>query len=136
MTCPICSAQHEEILWQNQNLRIIVVHEDENTPAFCRVIWQAHRAEMTDLSESERTQLMNAVYQTESAMRQVLRPNKINLASLGNVVPHLHWHVIARFDDDAYFPAPIWAAKKRENTHTLPENWSESVRAILAQQLS
>lgn len=136
MDCPICQAQNEEILWQNDVLRIIVVHEDPNTPAFCRVIWQAHQAEMTDLSEAERAQLMNAVYHTEAAMRQVLQPKKINLASLGNVVPHLHWHIIARFDNDAYFPAPIWAAAKRENTLTLPENWADKVKNILLQNLT
>lgn len=135
MNCPICQAQNEEILWQNEDLRIIVVNEDANVPAFCRVIWQSHQAEMTDLNETQRAVLMNAVYHTESAMREVLRPTKINLASLGNMVPHLHWHVIARFDCDAYFPAPIWANAQRENTLRLPENWTEQVKNILAQKL-
>jgi diadenosine tetraphosphate (Ap4A) HIT family hydrolase len=43
----------------------------------------------------------------------VAQPDKINLACLGNVVPHLHWHVIPRWRDDSHFPAPIWAAAKR-----------------------
>ena len=61
---------------------------------------------------------MEMVYQVEAAMRQVFRPAKINLASLGNVVPHLHWHVIARFENDADFcPAPIWAAPVREQRY-------------------
>ena len=42
-------------------------------------------------------------------MRQVLNPTKINLASLGNMTPHLHWHVIPRFADDVNFPNPVWA---------------------------
>ena len=46
-------------------------------------------------------------------MRSVLRPTKVNLAALGNMVPHLHWHVIARFDWDARWPAPVWAAPQR-----------------------
>jgi diadenosine tetraphosphate (Ap4A) HIT family hydrolase len=49
-------------------------------------------------------------------MREHLRPEKINLASLGNQVPHLHWHVIARFSDDAHFPGPIWASPQRKGT--------------------
>ncbi|MCD8514932.1 MAG: HIT domain-containing protein, partial [Burkholderiaceae bacterium] len=40
-------------------------------------------------------------------------PTKVNLASLGNVVPHLHWHVMARYDWDSRFPAPIWAPAQR-----------------------
>ena len=121
MDCPICAAQNEEILLQTPNLRVIAVHNEANAPAFCRVIWQHHVAEMTDLQPAERAELMDVVYKVEAAMRQVLQPEKINLASFGNVVPHLHWHVIARFQDDACFPAPIWAAAMREATFRLPE---------------
>ena len=131
MDCPICVAQNEEILLQTPNLRVIAVHNEANAPAFCRVIWQHHVAEMTDLQPAERAELMDVVYKVEAAMRQVLQPEKINLASLGNVVPHLHWHVIARFQDDACFPAPIWAAATREATFRLPENWPSQVKRML-----
>ena len=131
MDCPICAAQNEEILLQTPNLRVIAVHNEANAPAFCRVIWQHHVAEMTDLQPAERAELMDVVYKVDAAMRQVLQPEKINLASLGNVVPHLHWHVIARFQDDACFPAPIWAAAMREATFRLPENWSSQVKRML-----
>ncbi len=129
--CPICSARDEEILWQNDKLRVIAVHNEANAPAFCRVIWRAHAAEMTDLNADERDEIMQAVYRVEAAMRQVFRPAKINLASLGNMVPHLHWHVIARFDNDANFPAPIWAAAQREAAMQLPDNWPQQIRALL-----
>ena len=130
-TCPICMAQNEEILWKNDKLRVIAVHNENNAPAFCRVIWQQHVAEMTDLSASERDEIMQVVYRVEAAMRQVFRPAKINLASLGNVVPHLHWHVIARFDNDANFPAPVWAAAQREATMDLPQDWPQQIRSLL-----
>ncbi|UOO82745.1 HIT domain-containing protein [Uruburuella testudinis] len=129
--CPICQAQNEEILWQNDRLRVIAVHNEAQAPAFCRVIWQAHVAEMTDLAAAERDEIMQAVYRVEAAMRQVFHPAKINLASLGNVVPHLHWHVIARFDDDAHFPAPIWAPAQRQAAMMLPENWPQQIKQIL-----
>jgi diadenosine tetraphosphate (Ap4A) HIT family hydrolase len=57
---------------------------------------------------------MDAVTEIERVLRSLLAPTKVNLAALGNVVPHLHWHVIARFSDDSHFPAPIWAAARRE----------------------
>lgn len=129
--CPICCAQGEDILLQTDRLRVIAVHDEANAPAFCRVIWQRHTAEMTDLSAAERAELMETVYRVEAAMREVLHPAKINLASLGNVVPHLHWHVIARFADDACFPAPIWASPVRQAAFRLPENWQEKVKQIL-----
>lgn len=136
MSCPLCHAENEHILWQTEHYRIIAVHESPLVPAFCRVIWQAHQAEMTDLSAPERMQLMNAVWITEAALRTVLNPAKINLASLGNVVPHLHWHVVARFHEDAHFPAPIWAAPQRQHTPTLPENWLKQVQDYLHTHLT
>lgn len=131
MKCALCLAMDEHILLENEHLRVIAVHDDVNAPAFCRVIWRQHVAEMTDLSGDERSELMEMVYRVEAAMREVLQPTKINLASLGNVVPHLHWHVIARFAHDACFPAPIWADVVRESAVRLPENWTQQVQQVL-----
>jgi diadenosine tetraphosphate (Ap4A) HIT family hydrolase len=80
------------------------------------VVIERHVKEMTDLAPPERARLMNAVFATEAALRDVLRPRKINLASLGNAVPHLHWHVIPRYGDDPHFPQPVWAKPARERT--------------------
>lgn len=131
MTCPLCAPAGEDVLLQTANLRVIAVHNEANAPAFCRVIWQHHVAEMTDLQPAERQELMDAVYRVEAAMRQVFKPAKINLASLGNVVPHLHWHVIARFGNDANFPAPVWAPAVRESQAVLPQNWPQQIKALL-----
>lgn len=132
MDCPICRAENENILMQTPNLRVIAVHDEAGSPAFCRVIWREHIAEMTDLPPESRHEIMEAVYRVEAAMRRVLQPAKMNLASLGNVVPHLHWHIIARFENDANFPAPIWAAAARRHEMTLPEDWTAQVKALLA----
>jgi diadenosine tetraphosphate (Ap4A) HIT family hydrolase len=56
---------------------------------------------------------MASVLIVERVLREQLAPDKVNLASLGNVVPHLHWHVIARFEADSHFPQPIWGAAQR-----------------------
>jgi len=56
---------------------------------------------------------MDVVLATERALRRVVQPDKINLASFGNVVPHLHWHVIPRWRDDSRFPESIWGAAQR-----------------------
>jgi diadenosine tetraphosphate (Ap4A) HIT family hydrolase len=78
------------------------------------VICNAHAREMTDLAPADRTRLMETVFAVESALREVMQPLKINLASLGNMVPHVHWHVIPRYEGDAHFPQPIWSARRRE----------------------
>lgn len=82
-------------------------------PAFYRVIWREHVAELTDLSVADRQHCLEAVAAVESVLREGLRPRKINLAALGNMVPHLHWHVIARFEWDSHFPQPIWGVAQR-----------------------
>jgi diadenosine tetraphosphate (Ap4A) HIT family hydrolase len=111
--CDLCSQDGGEVLWRNEMLRVVLV-DDAQYPGFCRIIWNGHVREMTDLPENRRDQLMQAVWRVETAVRSVMQPDKINVASLGNVVPHLHWHVIPRYHDDAHFPAPVWAAKQRE----------------------
>ena len=69
----------------------------------------------------------------ERVLRAELAPDKINLATLGNQVPHLHWHVIPRFADDAHFPDPVWAARRRAGVaHGVDERrMIERLRAAL-----
>ena len=111
-TCELCRENGGEIIFRNERWRIVLV-DDASYPGFCRVIWSQHVKEMTDLSLSDRAELMGVVLRVETVMRTAMQPAKINLASLGNVVPHLHWHIIPRFADDAQFPAPVWAEAKR-----------------------
>jgi len=91
----------------------IVRAEEPGFPAFYRVIWTAHVREFSHLTAAERAECMEACVSVEEAILAHLNPTKVNLATLGNVVPHLHWHVIARFDADTHFPAPVWAAPQR-----------------------
>ncbi len=100
------------MLWQDANCRVVLV-ADEDYPGFCRVILEDHVKEMTDLAPAARERLMEAVFATEATLRELMQPDKINLATFGNVVPHIHWHVIPRFADDRHFPASVWAAPVR-----------------------
>ena len=129
--CPLCESKTETVLYQNEQLRVILVTDQALVPAYCRVIWQQHVAEMTDLSPAERTTLMDMVYFVESQMRHILQPQKINLASFGTMVPHQHWHVIARFSDDAYYPDSIWSQAHHQNIPSLPADWVQRLQAAL-----
>ena len=113
--CEFCNSAGGAVLWQNGLCRVVQV-EDPDYPGFCRVILNRHAREMTDLAPTEREGLMAVVYAVESAVRETMEPDKMNLASLGNMTPHLHWHVIPRFRDDRHFPTPVWAAAQREAT--------------------
>ena len=110
--CPLCRESGGQLVWRGQRLRVVRA-EEPGFPAFYRVVWNAHVAEFSDLSSANRQHCMEAVAVVEQALRDHLAPTKINLAALGNMVPHLHWHVIARHAWDSHFPAPVWAAPQR-----------------------
>lgn len=110
--CVLCQEPGGQPIWQGEKLRLIRADE-AGFPAFYRIVWSAHVAEFSDLTRAEREHCMQAVTLVEQVLRQQLQPTKINLATLGNVVPHLHWHIIARYDWDSHFPAPVWASAQR-----------------------
>ena len=118
--CELCDLAAPMTIYADSKLSVIIV-DDVNYPGFCRVIWRDHVREMSDLARDDRLLLNEAVYRVEQAVREVMKPTKVNVASLGNVVPHLHWHVIPRYTDDAHFPAPVWAAAVRQAEQTTLE---------------
>ncbi len=115
LECELCAADGGEVLHRNAELRIVAIEgaDGETYRGFCRVIWNQHVKEMTDLPPSDRASFMKTVFKLEAVLRERLMPEKMNIASLGNMTPHLHWHVIPRFVGDATFPKPIWAAPDR-----------------------
>ena len=130
MSCPLCDTPGGTLLWQDVLCRVILADEPDY-PGFLRVILNAHIKEMTDLPAAEQASLMRVVFATEAALREVMQPDKINLASLGNVVPHLHWHVIPRFSDDPHFPNPVWGMKLRDTPHAaLPDQTAQLTAAL------
>ncbi|MBV6321656.1 HIT family protein [Duganella violaceipulchra] len=116
MACDLCALLAAPaagvVVWSDRQLSVVAVDEAEY-PGFTRVVWNAHVKEMTDLSPAERSRVMDVVWAVESAQRAVMAPEKINLASFGNMTPHVHWHVIPRYVDDAHFPNPTWAVAQR-----------------------
>lgn len=133
--CELCENLGGVLLWQDALCRVVLV-DDRNYPGFCRVIWTKHVKEMTDLPVVERRHLMDVVLAVESAVRQMLQPDKINLASLGNLVPHLHWHVIPRWCGDRNFPNPIWGEMQRDAQPAAPEKLAEGLRTIIHEALN
>lgn len=113
--CELCTGAGGDLLWEDGFCRVVRVTDagGEAFPGFCRVILQKHVAEMSALAREDAQRVMDIVIATERAVRKIVQPDKINLASLGNLVPHLHWHVIPRWKDDSHFPAPVWATAQR-----------------------
>lgn len=131
MECELCESDGGARIWHDERCRVVLVDEP-GYPGFCRVIWNAHVKEMTDLADAERGHLMRVVFVLETALRELLHPDKVNLASLGNATPHLHWHVVPRFRDDPHFPNPIWGASLRRPG----AGSSATIKQALAERLS
>jgi diadenosine tetraphosphate (Ap4A) HIT family hydrolase len=111
--CPLCESPGGRVVLQAPRWRLVHAQE-AGFPAFYRVVWQDHVREFSQLAAADRQACMDVVVGVEQALLRHLRPAKVNVASLGNAVPHLHWHVIARFDWDSHFPGAVWAAPQRE----------------------
>jgi diadenosine tetraphosphate (Ap4A) HIT family hydrolase len=122
MDCVFCREDGGEVLWSDDTLRVVLADEAD-WPGLCRVIWNSHVGEMSDLSDQARLRIMTAVNGVERAMRRILAPAKVNLASLGNQVPHVHWHVIPRRSNDSRFPLPIWAPRQRSVPEAQLSKW-------------
>jgi diadenosine tetraphosphate (Ap4A) HIT family hydrolase len=131
--CELCAlladASADTLIWRDGKLSALLANEP-NYPGFVRVVWNQHVKEMTDLSPADRAAVMNAVWQVEAAVREVMKPAKVNLASFGNMTPHVHWHIIPRYTDDVHFPNPTWGEAQRE-----PEPMSLAGRGALLQKL-
>jgi diadenosine tetraphosphate (Ap4A) HIT family hydrolase len=116
--CSLCSTEGGNTIWQDASFRV-VAFQDAKLPGYLRIISQQHVKEMTDFTQAQQAQLFQLMMACERLMRETLQPDKINLASLGNQTPHMHWHVIARWKDDAFFPDSIWSNAYRETDQEL-----------------
>jgi diadenosine tetraphosphate (Ap4A) HIT family hydrolase len=132
--CELCRSAGGEVVWESSLCRVVRV-DDGDFPGFCRVIWNAHVAEMSDLALPDRAYLMNVVFAVEAAVRWLYSPDKINLASFGNVVPHVHWHVIPRWRDDSHFPESIWGNRQRQESPARIHVDTPTLRRELASRL-
>ena len=137
-TCRLCRSTGGSVIWRDRDCRVVVVR-DPDYAGYCRVIWNAHIREMTDLTVAQRAHCMRVVFAVEKAQRTVFTPHKVNLASFGNMAPHLHWHVIPRFANDAHFPNPVWGERRRRATTAagaaIPAIWRGLLKEQLAQLL-
>ncbi len=108
--------------WPLCQLRLI---NDSNYPWFILVPRRANIRDVIDLSDEEQSQLWLESAKLSRLMRQKFSPEKLNLAALGNMVPQLHLHHIARFTTDVAWPAPVWG-----KVESVPYNASELAQLL------
>lgn len=96
---------HPVAHWTLSELRLM---DDENHPWLILVPRVEDAVELVDLSEAQQVGLMGEIAIASRALQAAFKPHKLNVAALGNLVPQLHVHVIARFQDDIAWPRPVW----------------------------
>ncbi|GAB6045717.1 HIT domain-containing protein [Caminibacter profundus] len=125
MACPLCNPKNEDIIFENELLRVILVDE---IPGYVRVITQKHIKELSELSDNEAIRLTLVIKKIENAIIKILRPDKVNIVSLGNMVPHLHIHIIPRFINDPWWPGATFCKKNREFNYPITQKDIEKLK--------
>lgn len=110
--CPLCATSGGVMVWQDADWRVIRA-EEPDFPAWYRLVLRRHVAEFSSLDAAARVRCMALVVAVEEVLIRCLQPTKVNLAAFGNQVPHLHWHITARFAWDSHFPQPSWGERQR-----------------------
>lgn len=99
-------------------LIFIEIHESEIP--WLKIFTKQKRKEFSECTAEEKAAIWTALDRIEKAMLSYYHPEKINIASFGNMLPHVHWHIMARFKEDSYFPEPMWGTKQRDGSLDLP----------------
>ena len=105
------------IIYQNEMIRI---ETEQSEIPWLKIFTQHPYKEMSELPHNLKYEIYELLDLIEKEMIRYYTPDKINIASFGNYVPHVHWHIMARFKADSYFPEPMWGEKQREANLNLP----------------
>jgi len=131
MNCPMCTRWQDEPELRVAELEYCYVqlNRDQFFPGYCLVFAKKHVTELFHLDPAMRAALMEEVNGVAAALAEVYRPSKMNYELLGNMVPHMHWHLVPRFIDDPLWPRPIWSEPHEEKTLD-PSDYQEAAGRI------
>jgi diadenosine tetraphosphate (Ap4A) HIT family hydrolase len=113
------------MIYENRYIKIEI--EPSEVP-WLKIFTQKPHKEFSECSIEEKMEIFRLLDIIEIEMLHFFKPKKINIASFGNYMPHVHWHIMARFEEDSYFPEPMWGSKQREGTYSLE---SEALNAFV-----
>jgi len=121
------------LIYENETIKIEI--ESSEIP-WLKIFTQDTYKEMSDVPKKIKSEIYDLLDIIEKEMLAYYKPKKINIASFGNYMPHVHWHIMARFEEDSYYPEPMWGTKQREASLTLPsfEIFCVKVKRILYQE--
>ncbi len=115
------------VIYENENIKIEV--EKSEIP-WLKIFTQTPYKEMSEVPGVLKFEIYYLLDIVEKEMIAYYNPTKINIASFGNYMPHVHWHIMARFEEDSYYPEPMWGTKQGESNLDLPsfETFCEKVK--------
>ncbi|NOR54995.1 MAG: HIT domain-containing protein [Sulfurovum sp.] len=118
------------LIYENENIKIEV--ETSEIP-WLKIFTQTPYKEMSEVPKSIKFEIYECLDIIEKEMLAYYQAEKINIASFGNYMPHVHWHIMARFKEDSYFPEPMWGEKQRESNLDLPsfEDFLQNLKEAL-----
>jgi diadenosine tetraphosphate (Ap4A) HIT family hydrolase len=99
--------------------RLIKIEVEPSEIPWLKIFTQVAHKEFSNASQEEKEEIWRVLDIIEKEMLTFFKPKKINIASFGNYMPHLHWHIMARFKEDSFFPEPMWGQKQREGSYRL-----------------
>lgn len=105
------------IIHENKLIRIEI---EESEIPWLKIFTQDSCKEMTDCKQKTKQEIWSLLDLIELEMLDYFKPEKINIASFANYLPQVHWHIMARFKEDSYFPEPMWGKKQRDAELNLP----------------
>ncbi|HHH37824.1 MAG TPA: HIT domain-containing protein [Epsilonproteobacteria bacterium] len=103
--------------WKNEVLKIEI---EESEIPWLKIFTRGVYREMSEVPLDIRVEIYTLLDLIEREMLSYYKPTKINIASFGNYMPHVHWHIMARFEKDSHYPEPMWGTKQREVKLSLP----------------
>jgi len=106
------------IIYKNDLIRVEI---EESEIPWLKVFTQKAYREFSQTPTEVKLEIFRVLDIIEKEMLSFYKPTKINIASFGNYVPHVHWHIMARFEEDSYFPEPMWGEKQREGSYVLKD---------------
>ena len=112
----MCTKWHDEPYLRVAELdrTSVLLNRDQFFPGYCFVVAKDHVTELFHLDPAGRAAVMEEVNAVAAAVAAAFRPDKVNYELLGNMVPHMHWHVVPRFRTDPLWPRPIWSEPHEE----------------------
>lgn len=129
--CPMCRKWDDDVDLQIAEFDTcyVLLNRDQFFNGYCFVFTKTHVTELFHLDSTTRQAVIEEVNQVAQALANVFKPTKINYELLGNMVPHMHWHLVPRFESDPLWPRPIWS-EEHEELHLTKAEYAERIELI------